>query len=146
MDAGLAEHVEAGYRRPAILVDADHTAPRYLLRDRDGVYGGAFRSLVKAMGIKEVIIARRSPWQSPHVERLIGFIRRECLNHIVVPGARHLRRILAEYLDYYHASRVHQALDMDCPEHRPVQTPEGGEVVEIPQVGRLHHRYQRRAA
>ena len=81
------------------------TAPRYLLRDRDRIYGGAFKARVRGLGIKEVIIARRSPWQSPYVERLIGSIRRECLDHVVVLSERHLRRILAGYFAYYHKSR-----------------------------------------
>jgi transposase InsO family protein len=122
------------------------SAPRYLLRDRDGVYGLAFRNRVKNMGIREVLIAPRSPWQSPYLERVIGSIRRECFNHVVVLNERHLRRILARYFDYYHQSRVHQSLDMDCPEHRPVEEPNIGPVVETPKVGGLHHRYERRAA
>ena len=122
------------------------SAPRYLLRDRDSIYGAEFRHRVRNMGIEEVLIAARSPWQSPYVERLIGSVRRECLDHIVVLGERHLRRVLSSYLAYYHESRVHQALDMDCPKHRPVEPPEAGDVVEIPQVGGLHHRYERRVA
>ena len=98
------------------------------------------------MGIEEVMTAPRSPWQNRYVERLIGSIRRECLNHVVVFHERHLRRLLSEYFAYYHKSRVHQSLGLDCPEHRPVQSREEGPVVEIPQVGGLHHRYERRAA
>jgi transposase InsO family protein len=122
------------------------TAPRYLLRDRDGVYGSVFRNRVKNMAIKEVLIAPRSPWQNPYVERLIGSIRRECLDHMIVLNEHHLRRTLKTYFDYYHRSRVHQSLDMDCPEPRPIYPPETGRVVEIPEVGGLHHRYERRAA
>jgi putative transposase len=96
------------------------TAPRYLLRDRDGSYGQSFRGRVQAMGIEEVITAPRSPWQNPYVERLIGSIRRECLDHVVIFNERHLRRVLSSYLDYYHRSRTHLALEKDCPEDRPV--------------------------
>ena len=121
-------------------------APRYLLRDRDGVYGSWFRHRVKNMGIEEVVTAARSPWQSPYMERLIGSIRRDCLDHVIVLGAGHLRRLLASYFDYYHGSRTHTSLDWDCPEPRPVQPPGEGPVIEILQVIGLHHRYERRAA
>ena len=90
-------------------------APRYLLRDRDGIYGREFRDRVHNMGIEEVLIAPRSPWQSPYVERLIGSIRRECLDHIIVRSEGHLRRILSRYFDYYHRSRTHLSLEMDWP-------------------------------
>jgi len=122
------------------------TAPRFLLRDRDGVYGHVFRDRVAGMRIEEVLIAPRSPWQSPYVERVIGSIRRECLDLVVVFHQRHLRRLLTEYFAYYHRSRVHRSLDMDCPDHRPVQPADSGVVVEIPQVGEIHHSYERRAA
>ena len=101
---------------------------------------------IAGMGIVEVLTAPRSPWQSPYVERVIGSIRRECLDLVVVFHARHLRRLLTEYFAYYHRSRVHRSLDMDCPDHRPVQPTDSGMVVEIPQVGGIHHRYERRAA
>jgi hypothetical protein len=98
------------------------------------------------MGIEEVLIAYRSPWQSPFVERLIGSLRRECLDHVIVMGEKHLRRILGEYFRCYHRSRTDLSLQKDCPEPRAVQPPEMGEVVEFPEVGGLHHRYERRAA
>ena len=121
-------------------------APRFLVRDRDSIYGGEFRRRIRNMGIEEVLIAPRSPWQNPFVERLIGSIRRECLDHVVVFSGGHLRRLLSNYFAYYHRSRIHQGLEMDCPQPRRVQQPELGHVVAIPQVGGLHHRYQRRAA
>jgi transposase InsO family protein len=120
--------------------------PRYLLRDRDGIYGAHFRRRLKNIGIEEVVIARRSPWQNPYVERLIGSIRRECLDHAVVLNERHLKRILARYLSYYHRWRTHMSLGMDAPDGRPVQRQQVGRVVEIPQLGGLHHHYERRAA
>jgi transposase InsO family protein len=121
-------------------------APRYLLRDRDRVYGASFRQRVQHMGIEEVVIAPRSPWQNPYVERLIGSIRRECLDHAIVLHEQHLRRLLISYFSYYHAWRTHRALDMDCPVPRSVQRPEVGAIREVPEVGGLHHHYERRAA
>jgi hypothetical protein len=122
------------------------TAPRYMIRDRDSIYGDVFRGRVKAMGIREVPIAPRSPWQSPFVERLIGSVRRDVLNHVVVLGEPHLHRVLKSYFAYYHGARCHMALDGDAPEHRDVQPPVMGKVIELPEVGGLHHRCVRRAA
>jgi transposase InsO family protein len=121
-------------------------APRYLLRDRDASYGTDFRNRVEAMGIREVVNAPRSPWQNAYVERVIGSIRRECLDHLVIFNARHLRSILPGYVDYYHRTRTHLALDKDCPDPRPIMPRRIGKVVAIPQVGGLHHRYERLAA
>ncbi len=120
-------------------------APCFLLRDRDSIYGEVLQHRVEDMGIKEAVTAARSPWQSPYVERLIGSIRRECLNHIIVLNERHLRRILSSYLDYYHGSRTHLSLDRNSPIEREVELPHRGRVVAIPQVGGLHHRYCRAA-
>ena len=123
------------------------TAPRYLLRDRDGIYGRFFRRRVRNLGLEEIIIARRSPWQSPYVERVIGTLRRELLDHVIVLSERHLRRLLRTYVyDYYHGCRTHLSLGKDAPEPRAVEPPEMGEVVELPLVGGLRHRYVRRAA
>ena len=122
------------------------TAPRYLLRDRDAVYGVAFSSRVQTMGIHEVKTAPRSPWQNPYVERLIGTLRRECLDHVVVLNETHLRRLLSEYLLYYHGARTHLSLEKDAPEPRPVERLDEGRIVETPMVGGLHHRYGRLAA
>jgi putative transposase len=122
------------------------SAPRYLLRDRDKSYGPAFRHRVRAMGITEVITAPRSPWQNPYVERLIGSIRRECLDHVVILNERHLRRVLSSYFQYHHDSRTHLSLNKDCPRPRPIQPPSAGNIIAFPEVGGLHHRYERRAA
>ena len=122
------------------------TAPRYPIRDRDGAYGQSFRSTVTAMGVEEVVTAPRSPWQNPYVERLIGSVRRECLDHSIILNERHLRRILGSYLDYYHGSRTHLSLGKDTPDGRPVQPAGSGTVVSLPKVGGLHHRYERLAA
>lgn len=122
------------------------TAPRFLLRDRDGVYGKAFRDCATAMGIDEVRIAPQSPWQNPYVERLIGSIRRECLDHVIVFNERSLRRILLCYVAYHQRWRTHLALGKDSPIRREVQPPTLGRVIEIPEVGGLHHHYERQAA
>jgi transposase InsO family protein len=118
-------------------------APRYLIRDRDGVYGECFTKCMQSLGIEEVVIAPRSPWQNPFVERLIGTIRRECLDHLIVLNETHLRSILGEFFEYYHTGRSHRALDANSPVPRQVEPPERGEVVGVPQVGGLHHRYRR---
>jgi transposase InsO family protein len=122
------------------------SAPRYLLRDRDSIYGGSFRQIVREMGTQEVLTAPRSPWQSPYVERLIGSIRRECLDHVRVFNEASLRRTLKSYFQYYGRSRAHLSLAKDAPEERTVQPPELGAVIGLAEVGRLHHRYERRAA
>ena len=123
------------------------TAPRYLLRDRDKSYGPAFRHCVRVMGITEVITAPRSPWQNPYVERLIGSVRRECLDHVIIFSERHLRRVLSSYFQYHHEARTHLSLDKDCPRPRRVQLPSAGHnIIAFPEVGGLHHRYERRAA
>jgi len=98
------------------------------------------------MGICEVLSAPRSPWQRAYVERVIGSIRRECLDHVIVFHESALRRTLKSYFEYYHRSRTHLSLAKDAPEPRPIEPPEMGLVVAVPQVGGLHHRYQRRAA
>ncbi len=121
------------------------TAPRYLLRDRDSIYGEQFRRRVKSLGIEEVRIAPRSPWQNPYVERLIGSIRRECLNHLIVFNRPHLKRMLRSYFTYYHGARTHLALAKQCPEPRPFEQPDQGNIVAFPHVGGLHHEYRRAA-
>jgi putative transposase len=122
------------------------TAPRYLLRDRDAVYGVVFSSRAQTLGIHEVKTAPRSPWQSPYVERLIGTLRRECLDHMVVLNETHLCRLLRDYLIYYHRARTHLSLDKDAPEPRLVEHLDQGRIVETPMVSGLHHRYTRQAA
>ena len=98
------------------------------------------------MGIAEVVSSPMSPWQSPYVERLIGSIRRECLDHVIILSQKHLRRVLRAYLAYYHRSRTHLGLEKDTPDHRPVSPTSAGPIVAIPEFGGLHHRYERRAA
>jgi transposase InsO family protein len=98
------------------------------------------------MGIEQVVSAAHSPWQNPYVEQVIGSLRRECTDHVIVTGAAHLRRVLREYVAYYNADRTHVALDKDSPATRPVLPPGHGRVIALPRVGGLHHRYDRRAA
>jgi transposase InsO family protein len=121
------------------------TAPRYLLRDRDRIYGSYFANRFRGMGIEEVLIAPRSPWQNPYCERLIGSTRRECLDHVLVINEAHLRRVLREYFAYYHESRPHQSLDGNAPRPREIELSSQGRIVAEPQVGGLHHRYRRAA-
>jgi putative transposase len=122
------------------------SVPCYLLRDRDRIFGQEFVDQVKAMGIKQVLSAPRSPWQRAYVERLIGSIRRECLDHIVVCNERSLRRTLSAYCAYCHSWRTHLSLGKDAPEARRVRPLSEGQIVEIAEVGGLHHHYERRAA
>ena len=122
------------------------TAPRYLLRDRDAIYSVACQHRVKNMGIEEVKIAPRSPWQNPYCERVIGSLRRDMLDHIIVLNERHLRRVIKAYIAYYHHFRTHPSLEMDCPHPRAVQPPETGGVIALPEVGGLHHHDERQAA
>jgi len=121
------------------------TAPRYLMRDRDSTYGKRFRTRVKSLGIEEVISAPRSLWQNPYVERIIGSIRRECLNHVIIFNERHLREVLKSYASYYHEARTHLSLDKQCPVPRSIDSPDQGKVVAISHVGGLHHEYRRAA-
>jgi transposase InsO family protein len=122
------------------------SAPKYLLRDRDAIYGGAFAQRLHAMGIEQVLSAPRSPWQNPFVERLIGTLRRDCLDHVIALNERQLRRVVAQYLDYYHDWRTHLSLSMDAPNPRTVHPPDRGRVVEVAELGGLHHHYERLAA
>ena len=144
---GVTQHPSAAWAAQQVVEAFPwDTAARYLLRDRDAIYGNWFRRRVKNMGIEEVLTAPRSPWQNPYSERLNGSIRRECLDHMIVLNEAHLKRILAGYVEYYNQFRTHLSLEMDSPTTRPIQKPDQGEVIVGPQVGGLHHRYERRAA
>lgn len=117
------------------------TAPRYLIRDNDGAYGQAFTNRVRTMGIRDRPIAPRSPWQNPYVERLIGTLRRDCLDHVLIFGERHLRRILTLYSVYYNETRTHLGLGKDAPQPRPIQR--CGTLLATPILSGLHNRYSR---
>ena len=116
-------------------------APRYLIRDRDSVYGIAVSRRLRAMGIRDKPIAAGSPWQNCFAERLIGTIRRECLDHVLVLGEAHLRRTLMRFSDYYNTTRTHRALQKDAPVSRPVERL--GVIASRPILGGLHHQYCR---
>jgi putative transposase len=121
-------------------------APRYLVHDRDTAFH-AWATAMPALGMEDVVTAVRSPWQNAYAERLIGSIRRECLDHIIISNERGLRRVLRAYVEYYLRFRTHLSLDKDAPVSRPVApATDGGAIVAIPQLGGLHHRYERRAA
>jgi len=123
----------------------EESAPRFLVRDRDQIYGGLFRLRVAGMGIEEVVISAQSPWQNPYAERLIGSIRRECLDHLIVLGEGQLRDILREYFAYYNEVRPPQSLEKNAPVPREIEPPAKGKIISLPQVGGLHHRYLRAA-
>jgi putative transposase len=142
---GVTEHPTAEWTAQQVVeAFSDRDVKHYLIRDRDSIYGIEFRRRVQSLGLKEVVSAPRSPWQNAFAERLIGSVRRECLDHVVVLSQRHLRHLLKRYFAYYHRSRTHLALAKDAPEPRSIMR--RGEIVAIPQVGGLHHRYERRAA
>jgi len=143
----ITEHPTAVWAGQQIIeAFPEDRAPRFMIRDRDGIYGELFRTRVEGISIEEILIAPRSPWQNCYVERVIGSIRRECLNHLIVINDNHLRRILKDYFRYYHESRTHLSLDKDTPSFRVVQSNKWEEIIQIRQVGGLHHRYERRAA
>jgi len=121
----------------------DHDKPKYLIRDRDTKYGKVFSDGIKQFGIKQIMTSYRSPWQNGYVERVIGSIKRECLDHVIVLDENHLRIILAEYFSYYNKYRTHLGINKDSPEGRQVQ--KKGNIDKIPIVNGLHHYYYRKA-
>lgn len=123
------------------------SAPRFLIHDRDPKFQGAFQNRASAMNIKKIVTARKAPMMNAICERVIGTLRRECLNHCIILNERHLHRLLTEFIDgYYHTNRTHQGLNNDCPEPRAIESPENGPVLSTPILGGLHHRYTRKAA
>src|SRR5215470_16078294 len=141
----VTDHPSAAWTSQQIVgAFADRNAPRYLIRDRDSIYGNEVRLRVSSLQIEEVLTSPRSPWQNPYVERLIGSIRRDCLDQFIIFNARHLKRTLSSYFTYCHGSRTHLGLDKQCPHVRQVSSV--GTIVQIPHLGCLHHRYERTAA
>jgi transposase InsO family protein len=120
----------------------DGTEPRFLLRDNDAIYGETFEECVRSLGLTQLLTAPQSPWQTPYVERVIGTIRRECLDHILPMGERHWLRTLRAYMDYYNTSRTHQSLDGDAPVTRPTESAPVCELVSETLLGGLHNRYR----
>ena len=142
---GVTEHPSAAWTSQQIVeAFADRNVAQYLLRDRDCVYGNEVGLRIASLEMERVLTAPRSPWQNPYAERLIGSIRRDCLDHFVILNARHLKRTLSSYFAYYHGSRTHLGLDKQCPHARQVSGV--GRIVKIPHLGGLHHRYERIAA
>jgi putative transposase len=142
----VTDHPTADWTARQILQTfPEETAPRYMLRDRDTIYGESFTRCIASMGIREVLIAPRAPWQNAFVERVIGSLRRECLDHFLILSEAHLRRLLRAYVAYYNTTRPHQSLDNNSPQPRVIEPPPCGRIIAIPQVGGLHHRYQRAA-
>jgi putative transposase len=134
----VTEHPTAAWTAQQIVDSFPDAAPAYLLRDRDAIYGDSFRQRVKGMRIQEILTAAQSPWQNPFAERLIGSIRHDCLDHVIVLSERHLRQVLTSYFSYYHRTRTHLSLTKDAPDGRPVEPPALGKVIAIREVGGLH--------
>jgi transposase InsO family protein len=120
--------------------------PTMLVRDQDRKFGDDFNEAVEGAEIRQILSASRCPWQNGYVERVLGTIPRECLDDMIIFNAGHLRRVLDEYVAYYNESRTHLDIDKDCPVSRTVQERDQGEIVALPILGGLHHRYTRRAA
>jgi transposase InsO family protein len=123
-----------------------NTAPRFLIHDGHGYFRGVFQKRLRAINICGLRTAPRSPWQNAYVERVIGSIRRECLDHLIVLNERHLNRILRSYADYYNQHRTHLSLDKNTPIPQPANKNTTGKIVAFPEVGGLHHRYERTAS
>jgi transposase InsO family protein len=119
---------------------------RHVICDRDGIYGEVFQTRVEHLGLKQVVIAPHSPWQNAYAERFIGSLRRECLDHVLALYERQLLWVVRSYVAYYNRTRTHLALAKDPPEMRPGQRRDAGKIVAVPEVGGLHHRYERRMA
>ena len=122
------------------------SAPKYLIRDRDGIYGFDVRRAILFLGLKEKVISARSPWQNGYCERVVGTIKRECLNHMIIFGEAHARRVLKKYFEYYHDDRTHLGLEKETPGTRTVEPSDLGPVKRKSKVGGLHSRYFREAA
>jgi transposase InsO family protein len=122
------------------------SAPRFIIRDRDGIYGEVVRRAIANIGSQELVIAACSPWQNGYCERVVGTLKRECLDHVILLNENHARRILKLYLVYYHEARTHLSLAKDTPTGRAIEPPERGSVLRRPMVGGLHSRYYRDAA
>ena len=143
----VTEHPTAEWTARQLLeACGPEVAPRYVIRDLDQVYGERFARQARMLDLRGAVIAPRSPWQNAYAERVIGSIRRECLDHVVVIGERHLRGILSTYVDYSNCSRTHLSLAKDAPEPRSVQPPSEGGVMEMPRARGLHYEYLRCAA
>jgi transposase InsO family protein len=140
----VTRHPTAGWTTQQVVEACAFDLPgRFLIRDNDKIYGTYFQDRVDGLGLEQIRTAFRSPWQNGFAERWIGSLRRDCLDHVITVNERQLRRVIRLYVDYYHKDRTHLGLEKDTPEERSVEPRETGEVVAIPRVGGLHHRYSR---
>jgi transposase InsO family protein len=140
----VTRHPTAEWTAQQIVESCPFDLPgRYLIRDNDKIYGMKFRDRVDGLGLEQIRTAFRSPWQNGFAERWIASLRRDCLDHVIAIDERQLRRVTRSYVDYYHADRTHLGLEKDTPEERSIESRKTGEVVAIPRVGGLHHRYSR---
>lgn len=140
----VTQHPTAAWTAQQVVEACPFDLPgRYLIRDNDKIYGTYFQDRVDGVGLEQIRTAFRSPWQNGFAERWIGSLRRDCLDHVIAINERQLRRVVRSYVDYYHEDRTHLGLEKDTPGERPIESREMGEVVAIPRVGGLHHRYSR---
>ena len=147
LHVNVSAHPTAAWTAQQMIEALPHeTGLRYLIRDRDAIYGTEFRQRVAGMNLVEVPIAFRSPWQNGYAERFVGSLRRECLDHAIALNERHVCRIVSSYARYYNRARTHLALAKDAPEPRGIQARAMGRIVTFPEVGGLHRRYERAAA
>ncbi len=138
----VTRHPTAEWTAHQVVEDCPFGLPgRFLIRDNDEIYGLEFRDRVDGLGLEQIRTAFRSPWQNGYAERWIGSLRRECLDHVIAINESQLRRVIRSYVAYYHEDRTHLGLEKDAPEERPTEPRETGEIVAIPRVGGLHHRY-----
>ncbi len=122
------------------------SSPKYIIRDRDGIYGEKVLETIKFLNVNDIVISARSPWQNGYCERVVGTIKHECLNHMIIFNEAHARRILKKYFEYYHDDRTHLVLEKETPGLRSTELPEMGAVQRRQTVGGLHSRYFRKAA
>ena len=143
----MTEHPTAGWAASVVqrAMLAGGRRAKYLVRDRDAIYGGEFKAAMRGLGLRQLVCAYKSPLQNAFAERVIGTLRRECLDHVIVMGERHAREILEEYVEYYNAERAHQALEGDSPVPRATEPTNEGAIVARPHLGGLHHSYRRAA-
>jgi len=147
LHVNVTAHPTAAWTAQQVVEAVPWTTPhRYVVRDREAIYGEVFQRRLEGLGLEQVVIAARSPWQNAYAERFIGALRRECLDHVLALNERQLLRVVRSYVAYHNKSRTHLALGKDPPESRPVQAADAGAIVAVPEVGGLHHRYERRMA
>ena len=140
----VTQHPTAGWTAQQVVEACPFDLPgRFLIRDNDKIYGTEFRARIDGLGLDQIRTAFRSPWQNGFAERWIASLRKDCLDHLIAINESQLRRVIRSYVDYYHADRTHLGLKKDAPEGRPIESREMGEVVSIPRLGGLHHRYSR---